>query len=96
MRKVVLFLLMVLGFSSFNIFENNTETGQLTEIELQFLKENYKWNSEYFLIVNFKQPRSSCQYDNYKNIKKSVKRWSDFYGEINLKNVGNIFIYADR
>ena len=87
---------MVIGFSSFSEFENTIETGQLTENDVQFLKENYNWNSEDFLIVNFKQPRSSCQYDNYKNLKKSVKWGSTFYAELKLEHVRTIFIYADH
>lgn len=73
MRKILLLLLMIIGFSSFSEFENTIETGQLTENDVQFLKENYNWNSEEFLIVNFSQSRSSCSYDNYKSLKKSVK-----------------------
>ena len=47
------------------------------------------------MIVNFRQPKSSCGYDNYKNLKKSSEWWTEFYSEMDLEKIRNIYIYSD-
>ena len=95
MKKTVILLILAIGFLSFNKLEIKDSTGKLTETELTFVKESYNWNSEEFIIINFRQPENSCQYDNYKNLKKSVRWWTKFYSKMELANVRNIFIYSD-
>ncbi|PWK19191.1 hypothetical protein LX78_01672 [Xanthomarina spongicola] len=87
-------LLLVICFLSFNKPESQTDE-KLSETQLQFIIENYHWNSEDLIIVNFKQPRSSCHYDNYKNLKQSSEWWTEYYSKMELVNVRNIFVYSE-
>ena len=87
-------LLLVISFLSFNKPESQTDE-KLSETQLQFIIENYHWNSEDLIIVNFKQPRSSCHYDNYKNLKQSSEWWTEYYSKMELVNVRNIFVYSE-
>jgi len=96
MRKTFLLLFLAIGFLSFKELENEGYIEKITETELKFVKENYKWNSEEFIIINFRQPKSSCHYDNYKNLKKSSEWWIKYYLEMELINVRNIFVYSDK
>ncbi|TYA53216.1 hypothetical protein FVF61_11245 [Formosa maritima] len=68
---------------------------KLSEEHLKFVIENYQWNSEDVMIINFRQPKSSCHYDNYENLKQSSDWWTEFYSEMDLENIHNIFVYSD-
>ncbi|MBD3863079.1 MULTISPECIES: hypothetical protein [Flavobacteriaceae] len=96
MKKIILLLILAVGLLSFNRPNKNITTEKLTEDQLNFIKENYKWDSEEFLFVNFRQPESSCHYDNYQNLKNSSKWWTEFYSKMELQNVRNIFVYSDK
>lgn len=91
MKKAFLLLFIAIGLLSFK--EDNKE--KINEVQLEFLKESYNWSSEDLLIVNFRQPRKRCPYDNYKNLKKSSKWWTNFYSNMDLENTHNIFVYSD-
>lgn len=52
--------------------QNRTDSGKLLPDPLSFIKKNYKWNSEKFLVITFRQSRSKCHYDNYKVIRNST------------------------
>lgn len=95
MKKFLVLLILAIGFSSFNKLTIKESEGQLTESELKFVQENYNWNSEEFMIVNFTQPQSSCEYNNYKDLNKSIQWWTTFYSKMELVNVRTIFIYSD-
>lgn len=96
MKKNILIFFISLGIMSFKYNEEKINNGKLTEIQLNFVKENYNWNSEDIIIVNFRQPKTNCFYDNYKNINNSVSWWKSFYSKMNLKNTLNIFVYSDK
>jgi hypothetical protein len=94
MKKYLMLLLLVISFLSFNKPESQTDE-KLSETQLQFIMENYHWNSEDLIIVNFRQPQSSCHYDNYQNLKQSSEWWTEYYSKMELNNVRNIFVYSD-
>jgi len=94
MKKQLMLLLLVISLFSFNKPEIQTDE-KLSEEQLIFIKENYNWNSEDLIIVNFRQPQSSCHYDNYKNLKQSSDWWNDYYSKMKLNNIRNIFVYSD-
>lgn len=96
MKKTLLLLILCIGFLSFNKSDIKTIEGKLTEAQLSFVIKNYNWTSEKILIVNFRQPKSSCHYDNYKNLEKSSKWWAEFYSKMDLQNLRNIFVYSDN
>ena len=95
MKKLFLLLILAIGFLSFDKFEKEDANKKLTKTELEFIKENYNWNSEEFLIINFTMPKNSCHYNNYANLKKSSKWWTSFYSKMKLDNVHNIFVYSN-
>lgn len=95
-KKTVLLLILAIGLLSFNQRHGKGSKEKLTENELGFIKENYNWNSEEVLMINFRSPGSSCHYDNYRNLKKSSEWWTEFYSDMELVNVRNIFVYSDN
>ena len=96
MKKIIMLFFISLGIMSFKNNKEKISNGNLTEIQLNFIKENYNWNSEDIIIVNFRQPRANCFYDNYKDLNNSVSWWNSFYSIINLKNTLNIFVYSNK
>ena len=64
--------------------------------EIEFLRKNYNWQEEDILIINFRQPRNFCHYDNNKVSKKTIKWWNDFYSKINIENCLNVFVYSEN
>ncbi len=96
MKKIIVLFIISLGIMSFKNNKEKISNGKLTEIKLNFVKENYNWNSEDIIIVNFRQPRTNCSYDNYENLINSVSWWNSFYSIINLKNTLNIFVYSNK
>lgn len=93
MKKIILLLILFVSLLS---FDKSNKNEKFTESQLTFIMENYNWKSEELLIVNFRQPSSRCHYDNYRNLNKPSKWWTDFYTKINLKNIKNIFVYSDQ
>jgi hypothetical protein len=96
MKKIIVLFIISLGMMSFKYNKEKNSNGKLTEIQLNFVKENYNWNTEDIIIVNFRQPRTNCSYDNYINLNNSVSWWNSFYSKINLKNTLNIFVYSNK
>src|SRR5690606_41386218 len=41
---------------------------KLTQNEVKYIEENYNWNDEEFLLVDFRMPSGRCHYDNYENL----------------------------
>ncbi|RKS42759.1 hypothetical protein BC962_3046 [Gillisia mitskevichiae] len=78
-----------------NASKPNQFDNKLDSDELQFIRENYGWNESDLIIINFKEPNSNCWYDNYKSPKKANKWWDEFYSDIKLINIRNVFIYSD-
>ena len=70
MKKIIVLFIISLGMMSFKYNKEKNSNGKLTEIQLNFVKENYNWNSEDIIIYNFRQPRTNCSYDNYINLKR--------------------------
>ena len=96
MKITILSFILSIGIFSFHRTDNPYSSGKLTEPQLHFVIENYQWTSEKLLIVNFRQPKSRCHYDHYADLKNSAKWWREFYADIDLQNVRNIFVYADH
>ncbi|WP_324027444.1 hypothetical protein QSV08_05900 [Maribacter sp. BPC-D8] len=96
MKKIIILLILSVGFLSFNEDCINLNNEKLTEAQLSFIMESYDWKSERLLIVNFRQPRTSCHYNNYQNLKKSAKWWTEFYSKMEIANIRNIFVYSDN
>ena len=94
MQKLFIISLFLFGLSK-SMSQINFEKGTLSEKELEFLEQTFKWNDS-LLIVNFKQPKHNCHYDNYQNFNQSKKWWKKFYSKIDLQNVHNVFVFSDR
>ena len=83
-------------FLNFNKIDRHTFEGKLNEAQLSFVMESYNWKSKKILIMNFRQLESSCYYNNYKNLISSLKWWPEFYSNMELENIRNIFVYYDN
>ncbi|GHA43229.1 hypothetical protein GCM10007103_25630 [Salinimicrobium marinum] len=94
MKKFILILFLTTGVYGFT---NSSETGseKLSDVQLQFIKDNFNWNSEGLLIVNFRQPRNKCPYNQYKNLEKSYEWWVKNYSDLDLENIHNIYVYSN-
>lgn len=68
----------------------------ITESQLKFIKEKYKWNSKGLLILNFVHSNENCFYANNGNLENSMIWWEKFYSEIDLTNILNIYVYSDK
>ena len=89
-------ILVIIYFASINLNAQDTHhSGKVTEAQLKFFKENYNWNSEKILIINFLQPKFNCHYDAYRNIKVPNSWWLNFYKDVDLKNIANRYVYSD-
>ena len=87
-KYVILFFLLFQGSFAQEI--------KLSDEQLKSLKMAYNWNSEDLLIVNFRQPRNNCNYNNYKNLEIS-KNWVS-KNVFTIKNIDTnriIYIYSD-
>ena len=94
MLKFVLVLVMLL---TLNLKAQTVKQilGKIDEEKLKFIKENYNWNEENIIVINFLQPISNCHYDAYENLSIPSKWWTNFYSKIDLTNVANRFVYSD-
>ena len=70
-------------------------SGKINEEQLKFIKENYNWNEENIIVINFLQTKRNCQYNAYKNWDVSKKWWENFYSKIDLTNVANRYVYSN-
>jgi len=97
MKKVILLFAIILMLFSFKKIDSNIYNGKINQNQLSFIKNNYPWKTGEILVINYRQPRNSCHYDNYKNLspKTSSKYWNDFYSKMEFKNISNIWVYAD-
>lgn len=68
---------------------------KLTQRDIQFLEQTYNWDGEKLLILNFKMPRTSCLYNQYKELENAKKWWNKFYENVDLTNAANRFVYSD-
>ena len=94
MKRLITLFLIVITFSSFINNVPNTYSGRLTKTQLEFIKDNYPWKDGNFIIINYRQPRKSCHYNNYYKI-TSTTWFDDFYSKLKMQNISNVFIYAD-
>ncbi|WP_223551665.1 hypothetical protein [Aestuariivivens sp. NBU2969] len=69
--------------------------GKLTAVQLFFIKNSYNWDNEKILIINYRQPISSCHFDNNKITSGGKNWWKDFYSKINTENCLNINVLAN-
>ena len=63
--------------------------------KLLFIKNNYNWNNEKILIINYKQPISSCHFDNNKITSEGKTWWKNFYSKVDTENCLNIQVLAN-
>lgn len=70
-------------------------TNKIDAKKLNFIKNNYNWNDEKILIVNYSQPINSCHFDNNKITTESKKWWQDFYSKINTEDCRNIKVLVN-
>lgn len=102
MKKTFLFCLPLLFFSCSSSKKASEPyipaihfSGDLEEAEVQFLKDNYPWPAGNLLLINFRQPRSNCHFDNYV-VNNDTRRWyRNFYNEVDLKSAANIFVFSE-
>ncbi len=104
MKKILLVLLIALSFNCSSTqdvtknINNSYEailfdyTGIMSEQQMSFIHNNYDWEHEKLLIINFTQPRSYCHFDNSKNSSESRRWWFNFYSKVNTANCSNIFV----
>lgn len=91
MKKYLLLLVLI-----FNLSFAQEKTA-ITKDQINVLKTLYNWNDEAFLIINFKQPRENCHYNNYMKFKES-KKWL-LQNVFNIENIDKnriIYIYSDE
>ena len=70
-------------------------SGIINEEQLKFIKENYNWNEENIIVINFLQPKRNCHYNAYGHLDVSKKYWANFYSKIDLTNVANRYVYSN-
>ncbi len=70
-------------------------TGRVDSQNLNLIKQYYHWKDEEILIINYKQPISSCHFDNNTITSKGKKWWKDFYSKINTDNTLNIQVLSN-
>jgi hypothetical protein len=88
----IIFFISVLGVNA----QSTLHSGNINDVQLRFIKENYNWHTEGVIIINFLQPKSNCHYDAYTNLKVADPWWTEFYSKLNLDGVANRFVYSDR
>lgn len=75
MKKILLLPCLLFFISSYCQTNPRIKKGQLLAEELSFIKTTYKWNTQDFLVISFRQSSSKCHYDNYKSLRNSsIKR----------------------
>ena len=94
MVKTVLLVLALIGFSLYGYGQPKVYNGNLTEQQFAYIKNTYPWQKDEFILINFRQPLSSCHYDQYNNIDSSTG-FDEFYKQLKLEKISNIFVYSD-
>ena len=69
--------------------------GKIDSQILDQIRDFYHWKEEEILIINFKQPLSSCHFNNNKITTGGKKWWKNFYSKINTENALNIQVLAN-
>ncbi|SHH35253.1 hypothetical protein [Winogradskyella jejuensis] len=95
MKKTLVFVLLSFSFLNFESYGGKINKGQIDEKAISFLKENYGWNKEDFLVISFRQPKNKCHYDNYKNLSKTNRAIAKFSESIEEKSTRNILVSSD-
>ena len=107
MKKIILQILTgFLAISCSSTKELNTNniaeqpvsadfTGKVDSQNLDLIKQHYHWKDEEILIINYKQPISSCHFNNNKITSKSKNWWNEFYFKIKTDNTLNIHVLAN-
>lgn len=93
MKRIIYLLIISTILISFSPFKKEKK---LTELQLTFIKEKYKWDMEELLIINFKQPNRNCFWKNNDHPEEGIEWWNKFYSKINLTNISSIFVYSDK
>lgn len=104
---IVLFLLnLTFTFGQIKIKEkkeakststNTTEIKLIPNDQLKAIKENYNWNNEKFLIINFKNLQVKCNYEIYEDVVKAYNLYEKkAFDKMDLSQCKNIFVYADK
>jgi len=90
-RKVLTLIsfLLIICFVNAQNYE-----GKLNKEQVEVLEGLFGWEKEELIIINYRQPKGYCHYDQYMSI-GSTKWFDDFYSELNLKDVHNIFVYYE-
>ncbi|MBT8245328.1 MAG: hypothetical protein HKP48_09885 [Winogradskyella sp.] len=70
--------------------------GQIDINKIEFFRKNYQWNKEYFFVVSFRQPKSRCYYDNFRNLGKTESAILKFGESVEEKSIRNIFVSSDE
>src|SRR5690554_5052144 len=68
---------------------------KISSAQLNFIRTNYNWDNEKILIINYKQPISSCHFDNNRITSDGKEWWENFYSKINTENCRNINVLAN-
>ena len=65
--------------------------------QLKAIQETYNWGEEQFLIINYRQPKNFCSYNNYENLAES-ENWfkNNVFNKLDLSECRTIFIYDDK
>ena len=91
------FILLICFACSYTTTAQRYYSGVFPEEQLDFIKSNYAWNEEEFLIINYKYPISTCHYNQYRNPDNAKAWWEDYYENLKLGDqVHNIFVYAEK
>lgn len=95
MKKIISILFVFfLGI----LFTYSQEVKKVTKKELIGLKRTYNWSDEKeFFIVNYRQPKNFCNYDNYENLERT-KNWfeKNVFSKMDLSKCRTIFVYDDK
>jgi len=71
-------------------------SGKIDKESLSFIKENYLWNNEKILIINFRQPKSYCHFNNSFINNQSLNFQKRFYSKINTNDCLIINVLSNK
>ena len=69
--------------------------GQLDQGKIAFLKDNYPRPEGSALVINYKQPNSSCHFNFRKKERDSTAWWRKSYSRTPLKNSAAIYVISE-
>ncbi len=101
LTKIFLTIITIVLFQNVNAQDENKLIktdfkGKINNEELKFIKQQFDWNEEKILIINYTQLRSDCHFDNHKHLKEGGKWWKKFYSKIELNNCLNKFACSEK